>query len=123
MICLSDVVPFRKDLISDPILQKMLKQNIVVNFRFVDPCLPENFLYRSGKPSDCFIMLLQGRVEVEFGKENLSFEGGPFAYFGVNALIGTVMELMICVCSCVVMCQCGGCSCLLKVFFFAEQHC
>jgi len=31
-------------------------------------------------------MVLQGRVQVEFGKEKLLFEGGPFVYFGVQAL-------------------------------------
>lgn len=96
----------------------MLKQNIVVNFSFVDPCHAENVLYRSGKPTDCFIMILQGRVEVEFGKENLSFEGGPFAYFGVNALIGTVMRLVICICTCVSLCDSAVVVLAFSVFFF-----
>jgi len=83
-----DVLPFKSDLISEHILQKLIKQNVVINFRFADTSAPENYLYRCGKPSDCFIMILQGRVEVEFGKENLTFEGGPFTYFGMNALRG-----------------------------------
>ena len=33
-------------------------------------------------------MILQGHVEVQFGKEALLFEGGPFVYFGVQALLG-----------------------------------
>lgn len=89
-LCFSDVRPFRSDKISEHILQKLIQQNVVINFRFTDTDSSslDNYLYHCGKPSDCFIMILQGRVEVEFGKENLTFEGGPFTYFGVNALQG-----------------------------------
>lgn len=31
-------------------------------------------------------MSLQGRVEVEIGKEGLKFENGAFTYYGVSAL-------------------------------------
>lgn len=37
--------------------------------------------FRSG--SCC---VLQGRVEVEAGNENMKFETGPFSYYGVMAL-------------------------------------
>ena len=82
----SAVPPFKSDLISEAVLQRLMKQNIVVNFRLIDPTLSDCFLYKNGKPCDYFIMILQGRVLVEFGKENLIFEGGPFAFFGVQAL-------------------------------------
>lgn len=32
-------------------------------------------------------IILQGRVEVEFGKEALKFENGAFSYFGVPAIM------------------------------------
>ncbi|RZB41011.1 metal transporter CNNM4, partial [Asbolus verrucosus] len=32
----------------------------------------------------------EGRVEVTIGKENLTFEGGPFTYFGTQALIQSI---------------------------------
>lgn len=36
----------------------------------------------------CFSgVFLQGRVEVEFGKEALKFENGAFSYFGVPAIM------------------------------------
>ena len=80
------VAPFKSDLISESVLQRLIKQDIVVNYRFVDRSLPSCYLYKTGTPCDFFIMILQGRVQVEFGKENLVFEGGPFVPFGVDAL-------------------------------------
>lgn len=38
----------------------------------------------------CSFSLLQGKVEVEAGKENMKFETGPFSYYGVMALNPTV---------------------------------
>ena len=80
------VAPFKSDFISESVLQRLLRQNILVNFRLVDQTSPTCFLYKNGKSCDYFIMILQGRVHVEFGKESLVFEGGPFVYFGVQAL-------------------------------------
>lgn len=39
---------------------------------------------------------LQGRVEVEFGKEALKFENGAFSYFGVPAIMPTGTNTHIC---------------------------
>lgn len=44
------------------------------------------FIFQQGKPVDFFVMILEGRVEVTVGKENLMFEGGPFTHFGMQAL-------------------------------------
>lgn len=35
---------------------------------------------------DHFVLILEGRVEVTVGKENLVFESGPFTYFGLQAI-------------------------------------
>lgn len=34
----------------------------------------------------CLMSVLQGRVEVEAGNENMKFETGPFSFYGVMAL-------------------------------------
>ena len=39
-----------------------------------------------GKPADYFVLVLEGHVEVNIGKEELTFESGPFSYFGISAL-------------------------------------
>ncbi|XP_063744928.1 metal transporter CNNM4 isoform X2 [Eleginops maclovinus] len=52
----------------------------------------QHFLYQRGKPVDFFILILQGRVEVEAGHENMKFETGPFSYYGVMALSSPSLE-------------------------------
>ncbi|XP_060114526.1 metal transporter CNNM4-like [Heteronotia binoei] len=47
---------------------------------------PQHYLYQRDKAADYFILILQGRVEVEACQENMKFENGPFSYFGVMAL-------------------------------------
>jgi metal transporter CNNM len=43
-----------------------------------------------GKATDYFVLILEGRVEVIVGKENMIFESGPFTYFGTQALIQNI---------------------------------
>jgi metal transporter CNNM len=43
-----------------------------------------------GKAVDYFVLILEGRVEVIVGKENMIFESGPFTYFGTQALIQNI---------------------------------
>lgn len=47
-------------------------------------------IYIQRKPADYFVLLLEGRVEVIVGQENLTFECGPFTYFGTQALVQNV---------------------------------
>lgn len=42
------------------------------------------------KAVDYFVLILEGRVEVVVGKENMIFESGPFTYFGTQALIQNI---------------------------------
>lgn len=35
-------------------------------------------------------LILQGRVEVEIGKEALKFENGPFTYYGMPAIMAVL---------------------------------
>lgn len=39
---------------------------------------------------DYFVLILEGRVEVTVGQENLLFECGSFTYFGTQALVQNV---------------------------------
>lgn len=48
------------------------------------------YIYQTGKPVDYFVLILEGRVEVLVGRENMMFEAGPFTYFGKQALIQNV---------------------------------
>ncbi|ELU04101.1 hypothetical protein CAPTEDRAFT_33324, partial [Capitella teleta] len=79
------VAPFHPDLISEAVLHKLLKQNVIVEVRIGDKD-NDPYIFTRGKPVDFFAMVLEGRVEVSIGKDNLIFEGGPFMFFGEQAL-------------------------------------
>ena len=88
---LSAVDPFKSDYISENVLHRLIKQNVVINFRLVEAGSDDSFLYKRGRSCDYFILILQGRVEVNIGKEDMVFEGGPFMYFGLQALNGMML--------------------------------
>ncbi|XP_043940317.1 metal transporter CNNM3-like isoform X2 [Protopterus annectens] len=75
--------------ISEKVLLHLLKHpsvNQELKFNENEKMAPDHFLYRRNHPVDYFILILQGRVEVEIGKEGLKFENGAFTYYGVSAL-------------------------------------
>lgn len=93
MISLIALDPFKKDMISETILRRLLNQDIVRHVKIVkakERNDPNIFIFHQGKAVDFFVLLLEGRVEVKVGKESLVFEGGPFTYFGLQALIQNV---------------------------------
>lgn len=69
-----------------------MNQDIVhhVKVKGKDKYDPSYLIYQQGKPVDFFVLILEGRVEVTVGRENLLFESGPFTYFGIQALIPNI---------------------------------
>lgn len=91
---ISAIPAFNPDLISEGILRKLLKQNVIMEVNLKgNESDPDAFLYTRGKAVDFFAMILEGRVEVSIGKENMIFEGGPFMYFGEQALAGELIKI------------------------------
>ncbi|XP_055063506.1 metal transporter CNNM4 isoform X1 [Misgurnus anguillicaudatus] len=85
----TEVSVFNPLQISDKVLLRILKHpDVIQEVKFIesDKYSQQHYLYQRGKPVDCFILILQGRVEVEAGNENMKFEAGPFSYYGVMAL-------------------------------------
>lgn len=82
------VEQFKPNVISETILKRLLKQDIVCHIKKSKDWKTDttNVIYQQGKPVDFFILILEGRVEVTVGKESLVFESGPFTYFGTQAL-------------------------------------
>ena len=80
------IEPFKESQLSEGILKRMLNQDIIHMLKVKEPEAQENFLFVQGKAVDYFILILEGHVEVTIGKENLTFESGPFTYFGLAAL-------------------------------------
>uniref|UniRef100_F6VBK6 Metal transporter n=1 Tax=Ornithorhynchus anatinus TaxID=9258 RepID=F6VBK6_ORNAN len=85
----TEVSLFSPSLISEKILLRLLKYpDVIQELKFDEDnkrCA-RHFLYIRNKPADYFILILQGKVEVEAGKENMKFETGAFSYYGAMAL-------------------------------------
>ncbi|XP_070834024.1 metal transporter CNNM1 [Chaetodon trifascialis] len=86
----TEVEPFRPCHLSEKILLRLIKHPSVVQelkFNPKNKHAPQHYLFQRNKPVDYFVLVLQGRVEVEIGKEALRFENGAFSYYGMPALI------------------------------------
>ncbi|XP_062399419.1 metal transporter CNNM4 [Sardina pilchardus] len=85
----TEVGLFSPDQISEKVLLRILKHADVIQeikFNENDKRSLQHYIYQRGKAVDYFILILQGRVEVEAGNENMKFETGPFSFYGVMAL-------------------------------------
>ncbi|XP_068614868.1 metal transporter CNNM1-like [Brachionichthys hirsutus] len=86
----TEVEPFRPCHLSEKILLRVIKHPSVVQELKFNPrrkLSPQHYLFQRNKPVDYFVLILQGRVEVEIGREALRFENGAFSYYGTPALI------------------------------------
>ncbi|XP_006630815.1 metal transporter CNNM2 isoform X2 [Lepisosteus oculatus] len=85
----TEVEPFSPAQMSEKILLRLLKHtNVIQELKYDDKNkkTPDHYLYHRNKPVDYFILILQGKVEVEAGKEGMKFEAGAFSYYGMMAL-------------------------------------
>ncbi|KAG8551614.1 hypothetical protein GDO81_004182 [Engystomops pustulosus] len=90
-----EVDAFSPSQMSEKILLRLLKHpNVIQELKFDDrnKKSPEYYLYQRNKPVDYFVLVLQGKVEVEAGKEGMKFEAGAFSYYGVMALTASPAE-------------------------------
>lgn len=84
----TSVVSFSKRFITENVLKKLINQNV---YHKEDPISPYSDirickLYEQGKSYDYFILILEGYVVANVGKENLTFQSGPFTVFGSSTL-------------------------------------
>jgi len=88
----TSVDAFKKDTISETILRRLLNQDVIKHIKCKGKEKDDESLliYQQGKPVDFFVLILEGRVEVTVGRENLVFESGPFTYFGTQALVPNI---------------------------------
>uniref|UniRef100_H3CAP6 Metal transporter n=1 Tax=Tetraodon nigroviridis TaxID=99883 RepID=H3CAP6_TETNG len=85
----TEVEPFRPCHLSEKILLRLIKHPSVVQELKFNPKskhAAQHYLFQRSKPVDYFVLILQGRVEVEIGKEALRFENGAFSYYGMPSL-------------------------------------
>uniref|UniRef100_T1IIQ4 CNNM transmembrane domain-containing protein n=1 Tax=Strigamia maritima TaxID=126957 RepID=T1IIQ4_STRMM len=93
---LATMEAFREDSISEIILRRLMKQDIIFHIRIKNKeaaLQPNAYIYQRGKVADYFVLILEGRVEVTVGKENMVFECGPFTFFGLQAVTLILAEL------------------------------
>ncbi|XP_073775748.1 metal transporter CNNM1 isoform X2 [Danio rerio] len=86
----TEVEPFKSTHLSEKILLRLIKHpSVVLELKFDEKNKrsPKHYLFLRNKPVDYFVLILQGRVEVEIGKEGLKFENGPFTYYGLPAVM------------------------------------
>ncbi|KAM9134331.1 metal transporter CNNM2 isoform 2-T2 [Pangshura tecta] len=91
----TEVEAFGPSQMSEKILLRLLKHpNVIQELKYDEKNkkAPEYYLYQRNKPVDYFVLILQGKVEVEAGKEGMKFEAGAFSYYGVMALTALPAE-------------------------------
>ncbi|XP_048843646.1 metal transporter CNNM2-like isoform X1 [Brienomyrus brachyistius] len=94
----TEVEPFSPTQMSEKILLRLLKHpNVIQELKYNDKNkrAPDHYLFHRNKPVDYFILILQGKVEVEAGKEGMRFEAGPFSSYGVMSLTVSPVPLSL----------------------------
>ncbi|KAK7140272.1 hypothetical protein R3I94_012779 [Phoxinus phoxinus] len=94
----TEVESFSAAQMSEKILLRLLKHpNVILELKYDDKNkkMSEHYLFHRNKPVDYFILILQGKVEVEAGKEGMKFEAGAFSYYGVLALTSSPVPLSL----------------------------
>ncbi|KAF4791464.1 metal transporter CNNM2 [Turdus rufiventris] len=94
----AEVEAFGPSQMSEKILLRLLKHpNVIQELKYDEKNkkAPEHYLYQRNKPVDYFVLILQGKVEVEAGKEGMKFEAGAFSYYGVMALTASPVPLSL----------------------------
>uniref|UniRef100_A0A8C0FXX6 Metal transporter n=1 Tax=Chelonoidis abingdonii TaxID=106734 RepID=A0A8C0FXX6_CHEAB len=89
----SEIEPFKSPCLSEKILLRLLKHpNVIQELKYdhKNKRAVEHYLYQRNRPVDYFILILQGKVEVEIGREGLRFENGAFTYYGVPAIMAVI---------------------------------
>jgi metal transporter CNNM len=83
------VEPFQDKFISSNILCRLLNVDLYKEFEFDEDeakAGKTTYIYEYGKPVDYFVLIVNGKAELETGKEKIVSEVGSFSYFGVSAL-------------------------------------
>ncbi|XP_019744579.1 metal transporter CNNM2 isoform X1 [Hippocampus comes] len=94
----TEVDLFAPPQMSEKILLRLLKHpNVIQELKYDEKSkrAPEHYLFHRNRPVDYFILILQGKVEVEAGKEGMKFEAGPFSFYGMLALTVSPVPLSL----------------------------
>lgn len=81
------VKPMTYEFLTKNVLELIFRKAEIKESRCLEHRTKVEYLYEYGKGCNYFILILSGEATIEVGKEKLEFPAGPFAYFGVNALL------------------------------------
>lgn len=84
------VEPFCESNISQNMLKRLLKKNIVRHISIDDAKKKDLTLFKAGSPANYFVLILEGCVRVKIGKDDLEFESRSFSHFGAQALLNAL---------------------------------
>ena len=86
--------PFSVDNIKTDILKKLLNQDAFRQIKFSnEDDARENPILKAGITSDAFILIVEGKTEVQIGNEGYKFESGPFTSFGKQILEQVIEDM------------------------------
>ena len=89
----SAVEPFQKHYVSDNVLKRLLTKNVVRKIS-LEESINTNFqLYTAGKEASFFTLILEGCMEVQIGKDGLTFDSKAFTFFGAQALMESAVYI------------------------------
>jgi len=86
MYCVA-LMQFSRLVMSEKVIRRLLKQDVVVSITLSDPDCRRT-LYERGRPANYFTLIVEGHIQIHIGSEDFVFDGGPFMYFGAQALTG-----------------------------------
>jgi len=79
--------PFHVENVKTCVLKKLLLLDVFREVKFTtEDEAKDNPIIKRGKPCEHFILIIEGKVEVEIGNEGYVFESGPFTSFGKQVL-------------------------------------
>lgn len=79
---------FNEDVISQNVLKRLIKQDVIVEISLQElEDREKTYLFTRGIPTDYFVLILEGKVEVTVGNEDFTFDETQFSSFGAPALV------------------------------------
>ena len=92
----TSIEPFKAPAINDSVLKRLLALDVFreVKLKKDKTKMSEEdlIIINKGKIIDFFILIIEGKVEVNIGREELVFESGPFTYFGIQVLNNIMLD-------------------------------
>ena len=96
----TSIEPFKSQYLAEMVLKKLLTLDIYreIKYKKKDSKHVQDdedlTIIKKGKAINFFILVIEGRVSVNIGREELMFESGPFSYFGIQTLTQVVQSMI-----------------------------